>query len=605
MRRKNIIQLALLITVAGLVLAARFLAIDQSMAARLIVKYGYWAIALTSAGFVILLVRQLPTMSGILKLCKAHRAGLLCVLLAGAYFQAHEPREFKVLFDEFVISGVARNMHFDREPTYPARGNYLDGRLFIMASGLDKRPFFFSFIISLAHDLTGYRPENVFYINACMAMALLLLVYAFGFTIGGARLGCLGVLILAGLPLLAQNATAGGLELTNLVMIVTLYFLGRFYFRSPGTQGLDLFIFAAVLLAQVRYESILYILVVPAVVCCKWLLEKRITLTWLSVFSPAMLLTPLLVNKVFLSNTLFFQTGPGQAFMSVHYLLDNVEVALFYLFYPSFDSTNSVLLSGLGVLGMAFFVFLTGQKIKEWFLQRKEDLVLAFIFVVTCLDTTVALCIFWGHWDDPIVSRFSLPLQLLMVILTLRITGEFLKSRLLPKCTLVIAGMWIVLFSAPSSTRLFQTNHMLTAREYSWLFEYLAHKDPVSTLTITGSCIGPILHGMPAISIAAAKQGRWQLKTCLDEGIYKEIIVFQRFKMDYDSGKYVEEDPTLLGDGFKMETIAEKRFVPDRISRISRLVDVDITNVHAPDGLVKPPFKDQDALVNNLIMKLP
>jgi hypothetical protein len=605
MRRKNIIQLALLITATGLVLAARFRTIDQSAAAGLIVKYGYWAIALTFAGFVSLLVRQLPAMSGILKLCKAHRAGLLCVLLAGVYLQAHEPREFKVLFDEFVISGVARNMHFDREPTYPARGNYFDGRLYIMYSGLDKRPFFFSFIISLAHDLTGYRPENAFYVNACMATALLLLVYAFGFTIGGERLGCLGVLILAGLPLLAQNATAGGLELTNLVMILTLYFLGRFYFRSPGTQGLDLFILAAVLLAQVRYESILYILVVPVVVFCKWLLEKRITLTWLSAFSPVMILTPLLVNKFFLSNAFFFQTKPGQAFISVHYLLDNAQVAMFYLFYPSFDNTNSVLLSVLGILGMAFFIFLAGQKIKGWFLQRKEDLVLFFIFVVTCLNTIVALCVFWGHWDDPIVSRFSLPLQLLMVILTLRIAGEFLKTRLLPKWTLVIAGMWIVLFAAPSSTRHFQTNHILTAREYSWLFEYLAHKDPASTLTVTGSCIGPILHGMPAVSIAAATLGRWQLKECLDEGIYKEIIIFQRFKMDYGSGKYVEDDPAVLGDGFKMETIAEKRFVPDRISRISRLVDVDMTNVHAPDGVGKPPFKDQDALVNNLIMKLP
>lgn len=602
--RKNIIKLVILITVAALVVAVRFVTINQFVVQGLVVKYGYWAIAMTFAGFVVLLARQAPSAGGILQLCKAHRAGLITVLLAVIYFQVHEPREFKVLFDEFVISGVARNMHFDREPTYPARGHYFDGRLYILYSGLDKRPFFFSFIISLAHDLTGYRPENVFYVNACMAAILLLLVYGYGFTMGGPRLGCLGVLILAGLPLVAQNATGGGFELANLVMILTLYFLGRFYYRSPGTQGLDLFILAAVLLAQARYESLLYVLVVPAVVLCKWRLEKRITLTWLAAISPVMILIPLLVNKLFLANPAFFQTGPGQAFISVNYLLDNAKVAMFYLFHPDFDSTNSVLLSVLGVFGVAFFIFLAWKNIKQWFLQRGEDLVLFFIFSVTCVDTIVALCVFWGDWNDPMVSRFSLPLQLLMVILTLRVTVEFLASRPLPKWTMVVAGMWIVLFATPASARLYKTDHIITAREYSWLFDYLAHKGP-DTLTVSGSCIGPILHNMPAISIESAKQARWQIKACLDEGIYKEIIVFQRFRMDYKSGRYVEDGPTQLGGGFKLETIMERKFHIDMISRISRIVDVDMTNIHAPDGIGKTPIKNEDALVSDLIRKLP
>jgi hypothetical protein len=591
--------------VAVLVLGARFLIISPQTASRLITGWGYWAVALTFAGFLTLLIKSLPALDGLWQQRKVHLAGLLCILLAGVYFQAHEPREFKVLFDEFVISGVARNMHFDRQPNYPARAHYFTGRLVVMETGVDKRPLFFPLIISLVHDLTGYRPENVFYVNACLAVVLLMLVYAFGFKMGGARLGCLGALILAGLPLIAQNATGGGLELMNLVMILALYFAGCFYYRSPGTQGLNLFILTAVLLAQVRYESMLYVLVVPAVVICKWRHEKRITLTWMAAIAPCLLLTPLLENKVFVSNAGFFQTGPGQAFLSVHYLLDNAEVAMFYLFYPSYDSTNSLLLSVLGLFGVAFFVFLAVTKIRQWVSQRKEDIVLLFIFVVTCIDTTVALCVFWGHWDDPMVGRFSLPLQLLMVILTLRITVEFLQSRPLPRWTMVLAGMWVVLFAAPSSTRHYQTNNIITASEYRWLFKYLAHKDPTSTLTIAGSCLGPILHNMPAISISSAKLSRWQVKTCLDEGIYREIIVIQRFIMDYKSGKYVESGPEPLGPGFKLETIAEQRFRPDMISRISRVVDVDMTKVHPPDGLEKAPFKDQEAFVNDLIRKLP
>jgi len=603
--RKNIIKLMILLAVATLVLVARFWIVNPATAWQWITKYGYWAMALTFAGFVTVLARRLPALSGIWQQCKAHRAGLCCVLLAGVYFQVHEPREFKVLFDEFVISGVARTMHFDRQATFPARAHSIYGRLMILESGVDKRPFFFAFIVSLAHDLTGYRPENAFYVNACLATTLLLLVYAFGCVHGGPRLGCLGVLILAGLPLIAQNATAGGFELANLVMILTLYFAGSHYYRSPGAQGLNLFILTAVLLAQARYESILYVAIVPVVVICKWWQEKRITLTWMAVISPALLLTPLLVNEVFLSHPKFFQTDPGEAFLSTQYLSGNASVALYYLFNPSFNSTNSVLLSVLGVFGIAFFTFLAVRTIKQWLLQRNREVVLLLIFIVTCANTIVALCVFWGHWDDPMVARFSLPLQLLMVVLALRIAVEFLGSRSLPKWAMVLAGIWIVAFAAPASSRYAKTMDIITAQEYSWLFEYLAHKDPATTLTIAGSVIGPILHNMPAISIDAAKISRWQVKTCLDESIYREIIVLQRFKMDYKLGKYVESEPGQLGEGFKLETIAERRFRPDMISRISRVVDVDIGKAHPPDGFEKGPFKDEEALLGNLIMKLP
>src|SRR5437899_6364300 len=97
-----------------------------------------------------------------------------------------------------------------------------------------------------------------------MAVILLSFIYAIGVRFGGIRLGCFGVLLIAGLPLLAQNATGGGSDLINIVMIYLLYFSGSYYYRSQETKGLNSFILVAALLAQVRYESILYVLIVPA-----------------------------------------------------------------------------------------------------------------------------------------------------------------------------------------------------------------------------------------------------------------------------------------------------------------------------------------------------
>jgi hypothetical protein len=582
---RDIFKVMTVIAVAALVLAARFFIIDPPMAITLIVKYGYWAVALTFIGFAVSLAKQLPPKAKVLELGKTHRAGLVCILLAGAYLQVNEPREFKVLYDEFVISGVARDMYYYHAATYPARSHYFDGSLMTMEFGVDKRPFFFPFLISLVHDVAGYRPENVFYLNAGLAVILLLLVYALGFASGGVSLGCLGVLILTGLPLLAQNATGGGYELANLVMILLLYYSGSRYYRSSGAQGLNLFILTAVLLAQIRYESILYVLVVPTVALCKWCQEKRITLTWLAALSPLMLAMPLLVSERFASESLYLQTGPGQAFMSVHYFQGNAAAAFVYLFGLNLNNTNSVLLSVTGLFGVAYFLFLTRKNITHWFSQRSEDLVLLSISSITCINTILALCLSWGLWNDPVVARFSLPLQLLMLVLMLRSAARFLKSRPLPKWVLLFAGVWIALFAAPASARHYQTNHDITAREYSWFIEYLSHKDPATTLVVGGSIIGPVLYNMPTIGIGTARDSRWKIKTCLDRGVYREIIVLQRFKIDLNSGKYLETGPTQLGEGFKLETIDERVFHPDLITRISRIVGVDGTNGPAPVGL--------------------
>jgi hypothetical protein len=51
-------------------------------------------------------------------------------------------------------------------------------------------------------------------------------VYTLGRMLAGRVAGWLGVVLFAGLPLLSQNATGGGFELINLVMILATLLLG-------------------------------------------------------------------------------------------------------------------------------------------------------------------------------------------------------------------------------------------------------------------------------------------------------------------------------------------------------------------------------------------
>ncbi len=76
------------------------------------------------------------------------------------------------------------------------------------------------FLVSVLHDLTGYRPENVFVLNTALTFILLGLTYAVARRLAGRGAGIVAVLLLTGLPLLAQNATGGGFELLNAVLIL-------------------------------------------------------------------------------------------------------------------------------------------------------------------------------------------------------------------------------------------------------------------------------------------------------------------------------------------------------------------------------------------------
>ena len=157
-------------------------------------------------------------------------------------------------------------------------GALLDARGHGNLGLLDKRPLFQPLLVSLLHDLTGYRPENVFALNSALTFGLLGLVYVACRKLAGREAGILAVLLLTSLPLLAQNATGGGFELLNLVMIMSTLLLGMRFAEKRDPGSLQALLLSAVLLAQTRYESILFMLPVGLLVGWTWWKERRAVL---------------------------------------------------------------------------------------------------------------------------------------------------------------------------------------------------------------------------------------------------------------------------------------------------------------------------------------
>jgi len=237
-----------------------FVAIPDEAGLRLVIYGGYWVILVTVAVFAWALWRSLRTTGSLLPATKRERWTWLAVAAAAGLLLVHEAYGFKVLMDEAMLLGTSMTMHLEKKALVPMRAHDIIGHFQLLDGQLDKRPLLFPFLVSLLHDLTGYRPENPWVLNTLLTFVFMGLVHLIGRRLTGRDSGGLAaVLLLAGLPLLAQNATGAGFELLNLTMLAASLWLGMRWLERRDADTLTAFCYAGILLAQVRYESVIFI----------------------------------------------------------------------------------------------------------------------------------------------------------------------------------------------------------------------------------------------------------------------------------------------------------------------------------------------------------
>ncbi len=616
----NKLKIGLLVFLSIVIVVARLFLVSRNVAELFVGNWGYWAmlvgVFLFTAHLGRFLVQKLTRV-----VWQKHRVGVLIALLAAIFLQLHEPRQFKVQFDEYTLSGVARNMHFLRQATFSGKAHIIDDRFQVFQVGIDKRPLFFSFTLSCLHDLTGYRPENVFVLNFTATFLLLLLTYYFGALSGGWKLGATCVALWAGLPLLAQNATGAGYDVFNVLMLGLLWFFGRQYLRSPSQFTLSLLVLTAVHLAQVRLESMLYVVFLVPIVIWQWLRRREIQLSWIAIISPLFLVVPLAINLVFVKSPNLFQTIQGQSYISLGHLVGNLEQAIWYLYNFDLTASNSIILSILGSVSIvAFFVKIFSMR--KGFLKQEDEVLLILFSLFVVAATGVTMSQFWGQWSDAAAARFSLPMHLLFIFCFARVAGEFLKTRFLSVWVPVSAFVAAIVLSTSSAVASYATRALWSGREYAWFIKELDAPRYRDALVISHS-IGPIIYNHAAIGVEVAESSKWKINECLKNGIYNDIVVLDRLIIDketlqersYNTDRAwdinrvsgVGDSGGALSAAFKRETISEIRLRGNVISRMSRIVKVEGPDAVPPKEYLErgPPFKTMQDQMMHLFSALP
>ncbi|MEO6568280.1 MAG: hypothetical protein ABIO94_05915 [Opitutaceae bacterium] len=556
-----------------------FVALGPATAERLIIGYGYYYI-LGLFGLFVGFAWRVARARDFWRnwLCKPSWPVVAVVIASGVAIWS-DPLKHKVLYDEYVLQGTAAQMHAAKEIGTAVRAYDIFGTWVPIDTFLDKRPYFFAFLVSLLHDLTGFRIANMFVLNLALTPFFFAIVYWLSSTLTGRRgPAVLAMALLATMPLLGQQVTGAGMELHNVTMLALVMALAVGYLRTPDDDRLSLLVLGALLLSQSRYESVIFVAPTAIVIVWGWMRIKRVLLPWPALIAPLLLVPYAWHNRVLSAKPALWQLREGEtARFSLSYLSGNLAAAWRFFLNRSVELANSWWLSVLGALALGWIILRAIRWLRN---PARRDLapseLVVLVFGLGIIgNLTMLMFYYWSRLDEVIASRFALPFYFLLAVLSARMTCD-LDSRRVPGTKVAVFGLgiWFFIFGLPAIARRPYTDQNLVMQEVEWTRERIAARKHSVLLITNSSTIPFVLARIPTILIGAARNRGEQIRFHLREGTIQEVIVAQAIRPVSAQGETGVDPDDLLPVSFHLQTIEQKRF-GGRWLRISRIVSID------------------------------
>jgi len=590
--RDAVRRLVLFALIGALAIWLGFKAFTAKTAGELIKEWGYFAIAVTFGWWVVAGVKSFalagwrgarggPTRTEWLQVA------LLSVALTSVAVLT-TPYAYKILFDEVVIQSTAWNMHMEREIGALGRAYEVEGLLRSLQTYLDKRPYFFPFLVSLLHDATGYRALNAHLLNTALMPVCLGLIYFLGRRLAGHRAGLVALASLGGFSLLAVNATGAGLEMLNLAMILLATLAAARYLEAPDDLRLGFFLLTVVLLAGTRYESSLYVGCGACVVVAGWWRGRRIRLPWVALAAP-LLLIPCALHNTYLSGTpVLWELRDGyEARFSYRYLVANLAFARVYFFNLGPGIANSIWLTFAGGVAAAALAWRAFRRRREGLALSATGLAIILIGLGVLGNLALLMAYYWGDLSDPVVSRLSLPLHALLALAVAAALG-LVPVRWQTRAAggaLTAALAAYVAFGLPVNWRLTELNTTETAQR--WEQRVVDARGPATRMILTDkSPLSWFVRGVGATTIERGVLRKDALAFHLRHHSYEEILVTQTLVPTSAEGDLRLARADVMPPEFVLEPIAERR-IGSRLQRISVLREIKVDA--APAAAVSCP----------------
>jgi hypothetical protein len=445
------------------------------------------------------------------------------------------PPRFRLLADEPNLVGVSMMMHRDRIAAIPTQTTFDSHGHLHYATEVDKRPLLFSFLVSLAHTISGYRVENAFAVNAVAGAAVLVALFLLVKTFLGREAGLVGLLLGACFPVFTTTATSGSFEVLNLLFVVLSLLTFHSFLHHHTAQHAELFLLTLIMLMQCRYESAVFVILVVFAIRRLTRVEVLSRLSLLMLLTPFLLLPRVWQMRFFAGKPMevvkFFEFDSVPSVLSA-FTIDNLR----HNFLPNFFAVSGVERSwgfSLVIFAMAVVgVFLAGTRLfRSSSKSAMDDKVWALAsgsaFIVTGLLVTAYR---WGDMTYEWATRMGLALIPALVLAAtytvfrvgIQNTGKWTRLAVVAACFAHFAYSWRPIVEEAQywdGTPVHQDEISL------WMLRSLGTRAE-RTLVIAGAPNLLVIYGYPAISFAEANRSPEQL--ALARHFVDEVVAIQR-----------------------------------------------------------------------------
>jgi hypothetical protein len=376
------------------------------------------------------------------------------------------------------------------------------------------------------------------------------------------------------LPLLGQNARGGGFELLNIVMIVLTALLAGIYYQRRDAASMVAMVYSGILLAQTRYESPLFLFPVAMIIVLVWWEEGKVQMSWPVVVAPVFLLPVPLLIRVFQvrpeSWEMASKPGTSAAFSFTN-IPENASHALAFWFNTGVEQPNSPALAGGGLIALAFCLVRLRRWISNW---RAEPVAVrtALLFMAALLaHLGLMLCYFWGKFDEPVIRRLSLPGYVLMVFAMILAVRDLPRADRFFKSFMLVAVFALIYSGIPGLARQAATRFYYPALDVAWRREFMKVLPEKDFLMIDNDTSLWITHEVSATPVLRARDRPDALAFNLRNRMFSAIYVFQRVDINEQTGQLTVKADDDLGSAFELETVGERTFRIDVLSRLSKV----------------------------------
>ncbi len=501
----------------------------------------------------------------------------------------------RIVNDDTLQVQTSRQLFRDHDAGILSRGHVISGKFVDLDLTVDKRPALFPWFVAQLHSIRGYDFDNAVTVSRASLVALGVLLFVIGRAMGGVLAGVLLPLLVMATPLLVHHANGAGFEVFNLAAIALLWVTALIAARFPSHDSIALLLLSAVVAANVRYESVVFIL--PAAVCAAlvWMRAGRILLDWKSHLAPLLMIPWFWRHKMFAADSTWqLESKPeaGSAAFSIRYIYENVGRTLNFFLSNDVKDANSALIFVLGVFAAAFWLL---ALYKRRSLLRGAPLTGLMHYVMwggLWLHFGLMMCYFWGHFDDLTTQRLAIPELLWLSVPIVGVIAHLDVPRKVWGVGISAVGIYLLTFTAPTLAR----NDLLASNTAAYTQERLRRwisKNHLKNRLAIDRFAGRVwlLSDTPVVTPTMLFNKREGFQYHWDAGSFSEVLCVQGKIYDKDAATWVTMAEDDLGPDFVLEEVFSFPTNPHVRFTVCRVIKVGKAH---PDW--RPPPDNGDLL---------